>query len=528
MTAHTVGRRRAARTQPQRAWTANNLVGARLGLYTRASDDHEDTKTSVTAQAGFGERWGNQNGCVIPEYGRYTDNDKSASWYATKVRDDFERLLRDIAAGKLDLVWFWTVNRSQRDLSAYVKLRDLCRMMGVGLVIKNRLYDLSDPSDLRSLGMDAVNGEVQSVEISQNVRLGMELAATLGKPHGPLTYGYKRVYDERGKYVRQVPDRTLREATGTDGESYWYSPAAVVKEIITLVSKGRPIAQIGRTLEERGIPAPKGGSKWSRSVLTSIAKNPAYIGKRVYQGELIEHEKPCWPTVLVDGDEIDSQDWDKAREVFYAAQNVLKNPDRKTTKPGKGVHLLSYLGEFRCVCGEHLQADYDQRKSGKVRNYRCLNRCSSVPADELDSFIRAMVDGYLAREDVRKCINEAQSDDSDVVAARAEVNAIQAEIRENKEARKAGKLDLSEYLEFKTALSERLSAAEARADAAATSPVLRAAQVEWNNIPVARQVVAEVIAVTLKPVGKGRRNVPIDERMDWKWLIGPDADTNTE
>lgn len=509
--------------RPRRTWDASSLVGARLGLYTRASDDHEDTRTSVTAQAGFGERWGNQNGCVIPEYGRYSDNDKSASWYATKVRDDFERLLRDIAAGKLDLVWFWTVNRSQRDLSAYVKLRDLCRTMGVGLVIKNRLYDLNDPSDLRSLGMDAVNGEVQSVEISQNVRLGMELAATLGKPHGPLTYGYKRLYDERGKYIRQVPDRALREVTGTDGETYWYSPAGVVKEIITLVSKSRPIAQICRMLESRGIPAPKGGPKWSRAVVTNIAKNPAYIGRRVYQGELIEHEKPCWPTVLVDGDEIDSQDWDAARDVFYAAQNILNNPGRKTTKPGKGVHLLSYLGEFRCECGEHLQADYDVRKSGKVRNYRCIRRCTSIPADDLDAFIRGMVDGYLAREDVRAAINSAQSDDSAVVAARAEVNAIRAELEENQKAREAGQLTLSEYLRFKAGISERLSAAEARADVAGAPPVLRAAHVEWDNIPVARQVVAEVIAITLKPVGKGRRNIPVDARVSWKWLIGPES-----
>jgi hypothetical protein len=446
--------------------------------------------------------------------------------YARKARDDFERLLQDIATGKLDIVWFWTVNRSQRNLNDYVRLRTLCISMGVGLVIKNRLYDLNDPSDLRSLGMDAVNGEVQSVEISQNVRLGMELAATLGKPHGRLTYGYKRLYDERGKYIRQVPDRTLREATGTDGESYWYSPAAVVAEVITLVSKGRPIAQICRMLEARGIPAPKGGPNWSRAVLTRIVKNPAYIGKRVYQGELIEHEKPCWPTVLVDGDEIDSQDWDKAREVFYAAQNVLNNPERKTTKPGKGKHLLSYLRNVLCECGEQLQADHDLRTTGKVRNYRCIKRCTSVPADELDAFVRAMVDGYLAREDVRKAINAAQSDDSSVVAARAEVNALKAELEENQQAREAGHLTLSEYLRFKTALSERLSAAEARADVAGTPPVLRAAHVEWGNIPVARQTVAEVIAVTLKPVGKGRRNIPVDERVSWEWLIGPERAQN--
>lgn len=514
----------------QREQGTFSLVGARVGLYTRASDDHEITTTSVTAQDRRGTRWADMHECVIPEYGRYTDNDKSASWYGTKPRTEFQRLIQDMKAGKLDVVWVYAISRIARDNGegGSFAFRDLCRMTGVILVVKNKIYDLNDPSDLRQYGNDAVAAEADSVEKSAWVREGTMEAALRGKPHGAITYGYMRIYDERTrKFIRQIPDRTVRETTDKNGNLYRYSTASVVKDIITLVSKSRPIAQICAMLESRGIPAPKGGPIWARSVVTSIARNPAYIGIRVHKPRVgeIRQTPNAWPSVLVDGDDIESQDMDKAREIFYAAQNVLKSPSRKTTKPGKGKNLLSFLGTVRCECGRPLATESDTRKSGiKVRYYKCYEkRCTSIQADMLDDFVRKMVDAYLARDDVRQSISAKLSDDAELVAARAEVNAINAEIRENMEARKAGRLDLSEYLEFKEALSERLRAAEARAEVAGTPPVLRAAQVEWDNIPVARQTVAEILSVTLHKIGKGRKNVPVDERITWEWLLGPDA-----
>lgn len=478
------------------------LEGKRLGIYTRASSDEKDEKGSVTAQGGYGERWGLKHGCTIADDARYSDNDKSASWYATKARTDFQRLLADIAAGKLDLIWFWAVSRSQRDLSVYVTLRDLCRRQGVGWVVKNRVYDLSDPSDLKSLGIDAVTAEVQSVEISENVRAGMDLAAQLGKPHGPTTYGYRRIYSDRGVYVTQVPHDVH---------------ADVVREIIMRVSQGEPIARLSRDFEARGVPAPLGGARWSRSVLTRIASNPAYIGRRVYQGQVIDHPEPCW-TPLVDD------------ETFYRAQSVLKAPGRKTTKPGRAVHLCSYI--IRCECGEWLAAKTDTRvhhrqggasDSPGHRMYACLRRCSAVGADELDDFVRAVIDEYMTRPYVREFLAAVHADDSEVVQARGEAARLRVELEENKQAREAGRLDLGEYLRFKESLSVRIADAESRAEQASLPPVLRAGVVDWSDIAVARQIVGFLADIRLKPVGKGRRGVPVWERIDWKWLIGPDA-----
>lgn len=490
------------RTGRAPSWSASNLVSARLGIYTRASDDQEETKTSTDAQAGRGESWAEEVGAVVVE--RYCDNDKSASWYAKKARTDFDRLLKDIAAGKLDLVWFWTLSRSQRRLDVYAALRDLCRANGVGWVIKNRLYDLNDSSDLRSLGIDAVNGEIQSLEISENVKLGLELAATKGKPHSHTTYGYRRIYENK-KYKTQVPEEPQ---------------AGVVREIITRISNGDPISRIVSDFQARKIPSPSGNPKWARSTVRGIATNLAYIGTRVH--EPVDREKRktgertetpnCWPAI---------SDAENFEETFYRAKAILDSPERKTRRPGREFkHLLSHIA--RCdECGERLPAKFDKRPTNPRRTYTCPVRHVNISADDLDNFVRAAINAYLARPDVQDALAQGQSDDIEVIAARAEAAKLRGELEENRQAREAGLLTLAEYLRFKEALSVRISAAESRVEVAATPPILRSGPVEWDDLAIARQVVVEVVDIRVHPVGKGCWNTPIEERVTITPLIGP-------
>jgi site-specific DNA recombinase len=486
--------------RPGPTWSPSDLSGARLGIYTRASDDDEGTETSVTAQGRYGERWAASQG--ITDITKYCDNDLSASPFATKPREDFERLLADIAAGKLDLLWFWTLNRQQRRLDVYVQLRDLCRAVGVGWVIKKRVYDLNDPADLRALGNDAVNGEVFSLELSENVRLGTELAASQGKPHGPLTYGYRRIYDDRGRYVEQLPAEPQ---------------AAVVREIITRVSRGEPLIRLERDLTERGIPSPKGGTRWHRSVIRRIASNKAYIGIRVHEvGRSGEYtETPHAWGGLVDED------------VFWRAQAALSQPRRTNTKPGRAEHLLSYI--VRCECGEPVSAKVDRKRVRKAqaaegrRMYACIRRCSGIGADELDDFVKAVVGGYLARDDVAAFFAAARANDAAAGAARAEVARLRVDLEAWRQMAESGEADPVTAARTIKGLNAKIKEAEQRAEDAATSPALRLGAVDWNDLAVARAFVAEVAEVTLHPAGKGRRHVPMDKRVTWRWLIGPDA-----
>jgi DNA invertase Pin-like site-specific DNA recombinase len=80
----------------------SDLSTARLAIYVRASEDSEDTETSVNAQRQRGEQWAAREG--ITDVKVYCDNDLSASLYARKDREDFDRLCADVDSGDRNLI----------------------------------------------------------------------------------------------------------------------------------------------------------------------------------------------------------------------------------------------------------------------------------------------------------------------------------------------------------------------------------------------------------------------------------------
>lgn len=500
-------------TTPQpRRWRYGDLSGARLGRYCRASDDPRETEQSVTGQDAKGRDWGERHGCVAVEP-TFVDNDLSASWYATRPREDFEKLLQVIGAGGMDLLWMWHLSRSNRNLADYVRLRDACRRTGVGWIIRDRLFDLNDPMDLQALGYDAVNNETYSITLSSNVRRGKELSAAAGMPSGRLNYGYRRVYDGRGRYVEQLPDDALRQSpTG-----HWYSPAGVVRDIITGIGEATDVIVIVRRLNGRGIPAPAGG-QWSRTTVRKIARNRVYLGRLVRLGEVLDLSVPPWPALVTE-------------EEFYAAQNVLDDPDRRKAKPSKAKHLLSYIARAH-QCGGHLRA-YTQkvRPDGtRIPGYMCsVDSCATIQLADLDDFAERAVVRYLTRESVYQDLLDC-SGDAEVAEIRGTIERLTNEVETWRRLGEEG-ADAVTVVRSVNGLKERITELEQKLETRALPPVLRGRigpglADAWDDydLAVQREMIRVTADIRIKPVGKGRRNVPLDgNRLAWRWLIGPDA-----
>lgn len=110
-----------------------------------------------------------------------------------------------------------------------------------------------------------------------------------------MPYGYRCIRDERGRYVTQLPMEPQ---------------ASVVREIISRVAQGQGILPIIRELEGRGVRAPRGGPRWSWSVVHDIVRNPAYIGKATAD----EEERVSWTPLVPE-------------RLFFDAQRSLGGSD---------------------------------------------------------------------------------------------------------------------------------------------------------------------------------------------------------
>ena len=73
-------------------------------------------------------------------------------------------------------------------------------------------------------------------------------------------------------------------------------------------------------LNQRGI-ATSSGKPWTNSRITEVLRNPRYVGKRTYKGEIVADAE--WPPIF------DQQTWRKATGLAEPARTEMA---RRTTK----------------------------------------------------------------------------------------------------------------------------------------------------------------------------------------------------
>ncbi len=512
-------RRGAGLVQRQRFESKAALLAAGSKVaaltYERASQDRKEQGKSVGDQRRLNVAEVERHGWRLEA--SFVDNDRSASRHARGGgRPDFERLMEAITAGKGDVLVVWEISRNQRDLAVYVQIRDLCTRVGLFFwLVGGVLYDLRDRNDRMMLGFQAVQAEFMADYIRDNVLRGMAGAAEAGRPHGKLTYGYRRVYDPRTKaFLRQEPDTEERKAVGEDGTESTYTHAGIVKEIFAKVAGGVPLIKIEQELNGRGIPSPQ-GSRWLRTTIRKIAMNPAYIGKRVYRGEVVGDG--VWPP-LVD------------EETYWACVRLLQDPSRTTTRPGRAVHLLSYI--VRCgVCKGPLQAGTVNPSGWNGKVYRChQRRCTAVRVEYLDEYVERVVVAWLSREDVYEQLVAAGHNDAEAAKARAEAERLSAELEQYKKLAETGELKAVDYVRFKRGLTALIEEAEAKAKESGIPPVLRGrigpqAIAAWaalaDDLAVKREIIRTVADIELLPAAhKGERRPFGRHRLNWTWRLG--------
>ncbi|MGH8963600.1 MAG: recombinase family protein, partial [Jatrophihabitantaceae bacterium] len=285
----------------------------RATTYERVSLDRRDVRRSVTEQRDDNMGTVEREAWAYVDDGRpFVDNDRSASRYAKKTRPGYVRLVEFVTAGFCDVVVVWELSRLSRDLGALVAFRDLCRDRGVLWSIGGRTYDPSDERDTLPLIVQACQAEGESANTSKRVRRGMNANAAAGRPHGRLTYGYRREYDPTTKaFIRQVVDD---------------DQATILHEISDRFLTGEAFYSIARDLTGRGVPSPAGGVKWHPTNCARLMRNRAYVAQRVQNGDVVADA--VWPAIF------DGTTWAEL-------QGKLDDPTRRTRKEPAIRYLLT-------------------------------------------------------------------------------------------------------------------------------------------------------------------------------------------
>lgn len=444
----------------------------RAAIYSRVSQDRRGEFRSVKEQYDECVRLCERNGWEIA--GKYRDNDRSASRYATKERPDFERLMSEL--DQYDILVTWEASRATRDLEVYTRLRDACKAAGVKWCYSGQLHDLSKSGDRFKTGLDMLLAERESDSTSERVRRSTRAQAAAGKPHGRIPYGFARVYDpSTGSLVRQVPHP---------------EESKIVLEAADRVLAGESLYSIGKDLRSRGL------RQLDSTRIQQMLRNPTYCGIRVFRGEILGNA-----------------DWDAIipPEKWEAIQGILGAPDRPKFHGSEPVYLLT--GIARCgACGGPVIRLLNK---GRYSAYLCREkRCVGRSQPKVDELVVSVVKQILTRPDVLEVIH-AKSD-PDVTKAAERVAELEARLDGFYQQAAEGSLSATGLARVESSILSQLEAARTRLQAMRTPQRLTIADpgktaAEWDTLPLLerRAVVRGLMEISILPArAKGVRFDP--------------------
>ncbi|MFE7461766.1 recombinase family protein [Nocardiopsis terrae] len=540
----------------------------RVILYARVSRDRRrhGRQRSVDEQLALGRKRAREFGYEI--VAEYFDNDASASEYSSGERPDWEKVERDIEAGKADVLWLWEISRGTRDLVVWAHFARACKEKQMWVTLDDEEYDITKPRKEKQLNDLAVDAAYEAGKVHDRVGRDVEANAERGGVHGPWGYGFRHqfdphtgeflcrvVHEPEAHHVRVMAVRFLRGwglktiAADLNRRKVPTSTGLVAGERV-LDEDGQPV------LDDRGDPVIATG--WSYQVIKQLLLRASMIGKRSWKGKIILDEGGH--EAIFDGgryfdDAVDEKGelkdkegmvlseaaWWKVRKKLLvrapsAEVSALTSSARgRVVRPrdGGATRLVSGLGR----CGVCTALVYPNPKySGQYSwEYRCIGLYDGAPkacvarsGELLDRAVETLVVARFSRPDAMEAFRVRGQSSAEVAAAEArkaalevEMDELVAEVRSGKVSRRLAAAD-EERIEAELAVVKEVLRPELveplAEELVASDPVV--VQRTWRAWTVEQQRHAlRVFApeIVVPRLGPGRRNVPPSEYVHITW-----------
>lgn len=266
------------------SWTTYDGGMTTVGIYVRISSDREGAGLGVARQEEDCRELATRAGWTVVDV--YADNDVSA--YSGKRRTQYERLMADVAAGRINVILAWhtdRLHRQPRELEEFIDRIEAHRVQ-VHTVRAGEL-DLSTASGravARTLGAWA---RYESEHRSERGRRKAKQKADKGEVGvgGRRPFGYTRLYATDGTGRRRIV-----------GDELNADEAPVVRDCVRRLESGQPLHAIVRWLnDERQVPTSTGG-KWSQPGLRTMLRSPRIAGLREHRGVVVGAAQ--WPAII--------------------------------------------------------------------------------------------------------------------------------------------------------------------------------------------------------------------------------------
>jgi site-specific DNA recombinase len=319
----------------------------RVAIYTRKSTEEglDQEFNSLDAQREAVEAYvlshQAEGWIVLPE--SYDDGGFSG---ATTDRPAFQRLIRDIEAGKVDVVGVYKLDRLSRSLLDFLQTQEFFRKHDVTFVAVTQRIDTSGSMGEFVSNLFAALGQLERRMISERTSDKMRAARRKGLWMGGVPpLGYDAV--EKRLVVNLVEAERVQAIFGL------FADLGSLVQVVEEVDR--------RGWHMKGLPARNGKAASPRPFTTTSVKrvltNAVYAGKVVLAGK----EYAGAHEAIVDG-----TTWEKVQRLI-----AERRGDRRPWRRSKHEALLR--GLVRCgACGSAMTVRYTKKGDRKYHYYQCV------------------------------------------------------------------------------------------------------------------------------------------------------------
>ena len=340
-------------------------------IYTRVSSDRQKENHTIASQTAALLEYAKTNGYVVPPEWIFQDEGYSG---ASLLRPGLEAL-RDLAAqGQIATVLIYSPDRLSRKYAYQVLLAEEFSRCGVEIVFL-KSPSSGSPEDQLVVQFQGMIAEYERAQIAERSRRGKRHKAREGVVNvlsgAPYGYRYMKKTDTSAAYYEVLE-----------------SEAGVVGMVFQLYTqKHLSINAIARLLNQRGIPTRTGKTRWERSTVWGILRNPAYQGKACFgKTELRPRQRITRPLRQRNGianrnsanHERPRSEWIEVpvpalvgEETFALAQEQLTKNQHHS--PRRTIEPTLLQGMLVCQqCGYALYRTSTRTSKRKLYYYRCL------------------------------------------------------------------------------------------------------------------------------------------------------------
>lgn len=355
--------------------TRKELTGVtrttRVAVYTRKSVseglemefntlDAQREAVEAYVRSQRGEGW-----TALPE--RYDDGGYTG---ANTERPAFQRLLRDVEAGRVDVVAVYKIDRLSRSLADFARLMEVFEHHGVTFVSVTQQFSTTSSMGRLTLNILMSFAEFERSTIAERVR--DKIAAT--RRRGMWTGGRPVLgYDVLGKklVVNESEAEQVRAVFG------------LYRELGSLLNVAHELRSRGWTTKSWVMKsgARATGRAFTKNSVHVLLTNPLYLGKIRCGEELVDGQHQAI---------IDQATWDETQALLSAQATT----PRGWRPPTRNEAVLR--GLLRCSCGSSM-VHHAAKRHGKQYGYYVCQRVlkegakacpgSRAPAGKLEAFV---------------------------------------------------------------------------------------------------------------------------------------------